>query len=345
MKEFFAPKLALLMVLIVFGLPVNAQTDCVAKLDSAKMLFNSGQIEEIPSLLEPCLRIGFAKQDKIQAYLLLIQVYLFDSNREKAQQIMSEFLHSFPDYDIQPSDPTEFIELYKTFRVKPIWGIGIAGSINASQVLVKQHYSTDNLNKLNSKYSPDILGFDGGLHICKFFKSNIWISADFQYSITNLKRKDILGVKNEALNYSESTGWFTAPVYLSYSIGRGRIAPYIYAGGEAGYLFVDKSYIVRQNLVDNSIPNIEQKSTDNRLNRKSFNAWALGGVGLLYKTMGGYFNLSIGYRYSLMPFVKKENRYANINSLYYYQYIDDDFRINRFSCSIGYTKVFYKIKK
>jgi len=103
MKEFFAPKLALLMVLIVFGLPVNAQTDCVAKLDSAKMLFNSGQIEEIPSLLEPCLRIGFAKQDKIQAYLLLIQVYLFDTNREKAQQVMSEFLHSFPDYDIQPS--------------------------------------------------------------------------------------------------------------------------------------------------------------------------------------------------------------------------------------------------
>ena len=345
MRISFAPKLALTLILVFFALSVKAQSICTAKLDSAIQLYNSGQIEEIPLLLDSCLNNGFTKEEKIQANLLLIQVYLFDSNREKAEQVMNRFLRDFPSYEIQPTDPAEFIELYRHFKVNPTWGLGVYGSANISQISVLQHFSTENLNNLNSTYTPNGLGFDAGFHINKYFKSKFWLSFDLQYSMVQFKRKDILGSKTEELNYSESTGWFSTPVYLNFVVKRGDFSPYLFAGGEFGYLFVDKSYILRKNLIDNTIPNVVQKSTSNISNREPYNIWGIGGIGLQLKAWDGYFNFSVGYKYCLLPFVKKETRYSNNNQLYYYQYIDDDFKINRLYCTFGFTKLFYKIKK
>jgi hypothetical protein len=345
MMNSFALKVVLCLILVAFGYTLMAQENCTAKLDSAKELFNAGQIEEIPALLDSCLRQGFTKDEKIQAYLLLIQAYIFDSDRDKAEKVMNQFLKEFPDYKVQPSDPAEFVELFKAFQIKPTWGIGVTSSANLSQVVVSQHFSTENLNSLNSKYYPDGVGFDAGAHINRYFRKNFWVSLDIQYSMENFKRKDMLGGNNEELNYTEKTGWFSAPIYLNLSIGRRRLSPYIYAGGEFGYLYVDKTYIIRRNLINTSIPNVVQKSTNNLKNREPYNVWALGGAGLQYKALGGYFHFSLGYKYCLMPFVKNGNRYADNNLLYYYQYIDDDFRVNQFYCSLGFTKIFYKIKK
>ena len=345
MKKYFALKLGLFLILIAFGLSVKAQNNCTVKLDSAKELFSSGQIEEIPSLLDSCLLNGFSKDEQIQAHLLLIQVYLFDSNRDKAEEVMTRFLHLFPNYKVQPNDPAELVELYKSFMVQPTWGLGITSSVNMSQVSVLQHFSTENLNSLSSKYDQNGVGFAAGLHLNKYFRGNLWLSADILYSTSNFKRTDQLGGGNEELSYSEKTGWFSVPLYLNYCIGKGRLAPYLFAGGEFGYLFVDKTYILRQNLINNAISDVVQKSTDNRKNRESINSWAIGGVGLRYRALSGYFDFALGYKYCLMPFVKKGNRYSNNDALYNYQYIDDDFKINRISCSIGYTKLFYKTKK
>ncbi len=345
MEKYFASTLAVLLVLIVLAFPANAQKDCSAKLSYAKELFNSGQIEEIPSLLDSCLQKGFTKEEKIQATLLLIQVYLFDSNREKAEQFMVYFLQNFPNYEVQSTDPIEFVELYKSFKVKPTWGLGVTVGCNLPQVSVLQHFSTENLNHLDSKYSPDGIGFDAGLHLNRYFHSNFWLSLDIRYAMVNFKRKDMLGKNSEELNYSEKTGWLSMPLYLNLSFGKGRLSPYFYAGGDFSYLLVDKSYILRRNLVDNTIPDIVQKSTDIRKNREFLNIWALGGMGLQYKVMGGYFNIAFGYSYCLMPYVKGKNRCSDSNMLYYYQYMDDDFKVNRISCSVGYTKHFYRIKK
>lgn len=345
MKKFFAPQVALFLILIAFSHVGKAQDSCMAKLDSAKELFNSGQIEEIPTLLNPCMQNGLSKEDLIQAHLLLIQVYLFDSNREKAEEVMTRFLHLFPDYQVQPTDPAELVELYKTFVVRPTWGLGLVAGANLSQVSVIQHFSTENLSSLDSKYILGSPGFDAGIRINRFFRRSLWLSLDLMYGTANLKRSDVLSGGKEKLTYTEETGWFSAPLYLNYAFGKGQWVPYVFAGGEVGYLFVDKSRISRHNLTSDSYPDVVQGTRDNRKNRNPLNAWALGGIGLRYKALGGYFNFAMSYKYSLMPLVKKENRYSDNDRLFYYQYIDDDFKLNHISCSLGYTKLFYSSRK
>lgn len=323
----------------------GAQNDCVAKLDSAKELFNSGQIEEIPSLLNPCMQNGFSKEDLEQAHLLLIQVYLFDSNREKAEEVMTKFLHFFPDYQVQPTDPAEFIELYKTFVIRPTWGIGIVSGVNLAHVSVEQHFSTENLSSLNSKNTPSPIGYDAGLRINRFFNKNVWLTLDLMYGVANFKRTDMLSGGKEKLTYTEETGWLSTPLYLNIAFGKGPLVSYIFAGGEFGYLMVDKNHIRRHNLTSNPISDVVRKTTNNIDNRELMNTWALGGLGLRYKALGGFFNLAMSYRYSLMPFVKKGNRYTSNDGLFYYQYIDDDFKLNKVSLTLGYTRLFYSSRK
>ncbi|HEY4785884.1 MAG TPA: hypothetical protein VIH57_07535 [Bacteroidales bacterium] len=334
----------LVFAFVVLGFSVNAQQDCSSKLDKARELFSSGQIEEIPSLLESCLESGLTKEEKIQATILLIQVYLFDSDREKAEQYMVFFLQNFPEYEVKPSDPAEFKELYKSFELKPVWGIGVIAGSNLPIVSVTQHYSTENLNKLNSKYSPNGIGFDAGLYINKYILPNLWISLNMRYSMINFKRKDMMADQEE-LNYSEKSGWISAPFSINFSLGTSRLSPYLFAGADFGYLISDKSYILKRNLVDKTIPNVVQKSTDIRRNREALGISALGGLGLQYKAMGGYFNISLGFSYYLTPYVKSGTRYSDTNRLYYYQYIDDDFKVHRLSFALGYTKIFYRFMK
>jgi hypothetical protein len=346
MQKYFAFKLWFLLIIIVIGLPLKAQfKDCSLKLDSAKELFNSGQIEEIPSLLNSCLQNGFTKEQKIQADLLLIQVYLFDSNREKAEMVMTSFLRDFPDYKVQADDPVEFVELYKLFKINPTWGIGVTTGVNLPQISVLEKFSTENLNKLNSKYSPEGIGLDLGLHINRYFHKNYWISFDIQYSMINFKRVDVLGDGLEELKYIEKTGWLSAPLCFNFSFGNGQLSSYLFAGAEFGWLLTDMSNIARHNLINSSMPNVSHKPKNIRNTREPVSIWGKGGIGLQYKKLGGYFNLAIGYNYCLLPYNKGDNRYVDNDNLFYYQYIEDNFRINRFTCTLGYTKTFYRIKK
>jgi hypothetical protein len=340
---------ALLSCLVFIMLALNfsvsyAQDSCATKLKQAKELFESGQIEQIPSLLDSCLQNGFSKDEKIQASRLLIQVYLFDSNLDMARQTMTRFLHDFPEYKSRPDDPAEFIELYKSIKIKTTWGLGFSAGTNMSQVTVVEHFSTENLNKLNSKYSPNGFGIDAGLHINRYFSSYLWLSLDIRYSMMKLKRTDILGNNLEELTYSEKTDWLTSPLYLNVSFGKGKFSPYLFAGGEFGYLFISTSDIRRHNLTDNTVKDVVKHSKNTLRNREPINVWASGGIGLQYKVPGGYFNMTLGYNYCLLPYVNKKNRYTDNDNLFYYQYIDDDFKINRYFCSLGYTKLFYKIK-
>lgn len=341
----FARKITIVIFFLTLGFNLMAQDSCSVVLDSAKNLFNSGQIEEIPDLLNPCIAKGFSQEEEIQAYLLLIQVYLFDSDMDKAEKTMTEFLGKYPAYKTQSTDPAEFVELFKTFHVKPTWGIGVTISPGLSDVSVKEKYTTDDFNALNSKYSHNKIGFAGELHVSRYFGKYFWIAAGFQFSNLSLKRTDKLWGNSEELNFTEKTSWFSIPLTLNVSIGKGKWAPYFFAGGEMGYLLSDKTTIVRHNNTDSSIPDVSQGATNNLNNREHNNIWALGGVGVQYKIFGGYFDFSVGYKYSLKPFVKQRNRYTDNNMLYYYQYLDDDFRVNRYYCSFGFTKLFYRIKK
>ena len=62
-----------------------AQQDCAVKLKDAQNQFEVGQVQDVPDLLLECLKSGFTREEKIQAYKVLINAYIFDDNMAQAE--------------------------------------------------------------------------------------------------------------------------------------------------------------------------------------------------------------------------------------------------------------------
>jgi hypothetical protein len=341
MKEFILKGLVGLFILLG-AFPVLQAQDCTDKLQYAKQLSDSGKIEEIPSLLEGCLLNGFTNSQKIEAYRLLIQSYLFDENREAARKQMDLFLKDFPEYSEQEGDPVEFVKLLKTYRIEPIWDYGFSVGSNVSQILVNKQFSTQSLNTVHSSYSSEGVGVDLNLRASRYFSKHLRLSASLGYSLQHFSRKET-GV--EVLTYKERDHWINIPVEVQYIPLTGKISPYVFAGAEVGWLLSAKSDIARHNLTSASVVDLSQKSADVSAFRQSVNAWGYAGLGVQYKRNGTIWFLQAGYNYQLLPFVNDKMRYSDNERLFYYQYIDDDFRVNRISFSVGYAKLIYRNTK
>ena len=64
--------------------PAFSQSECVFSLQRAERLYQQGNIEEIPGLLINCIEKGFTRDERLTAYKLLIQSYLYDDQLELA---------------------------------------------------------------------------------------------------------------------------------------------------------------------------------------------------------------------------------------------------------------------
>ena len=105
----------IVFVITVLNISFSQQQDCVFKLQEAEKLYSQGLIEEIPQLLNPCIESGLSQEDKLQAYKLVILSYLFNDEQVDAEDAMLSFLKRYPEYEISPTDPTEFVYLFESF--------------------------------------------------------------------------------------------------------------------------------------------------------------------------------------------------------------------------------------
>lgn len=344
MKKAFICTVVFVCLILSSNFGVYAQDSvCSGKLKYARELFSSGQIEQIPSLLDSCLQKGFSKEEKVQAYKLMVQAYLFDYNRDKAEIAMMKFLQQFPRFVAHESDPVEFVELFRSFQKLPTWGFGFNLGGNLSDISVSKSYTTENPENSKARYLGKF-GFDVGLEIDRYFTNNFWISFLIRYSMLNYRRQNNLNNYQEELIYNERMGWITTPLILNYSIGKKKFSPFFFAGGEFGYLLSARSDIKRHDFAE-EFPVISNNSISVIKSRENMNIWVSGGLGLRYRINSGFWSLSIGYAHGLLPLANKSKRFSNNNMLYYYQYIDDDFKMNRYFCSVGFSKHLYKIKK
>src|SRR3954465_3021621 len=110
-----------LLPLIMFSctLPycLSAQSSCTQTLRSARSVYDQGRLQELPDLLEGCLKNGFSVQEKVQAYKLLTLAYIYLEEAAKADAAMLALLNTDHYFEINlTTDPAEFVALYKTFR-------------------------------------------------------------------------------------------------------------------------------------------------------------------------------------------------------------------------------------
>ncbi|NJK96746.1 MAG: PorT family protein [Bacteroidales bacterium] len=349
-RNFKISCLAPLILLIVFLLSVKTaysqETPCVSKLKKAQELFDNGLIEEIPSMLDSCLKIGFNKEQTIQAYRLLIQVYLFDYNQEKAENAMLALLSKYPEYELQTNDPVEFTNLYRQFQTIPLYSFSVNTGLNFTNVSVLEHYSTNNLHNLNSEYKPG--GIKTGIRLSfeKYINTHSWITLGLGYTYAGYEVEEQMNFDQELLSFTEKMQQIVVPHYYNYSFGKfKKFTPYAIVGGQFNYLLKSKGEIARRSLVETNISDlsgVEKDITDSRI-RASYSV--LAGVGIRYKVNTGYIRANFIYTKGLTNYIKDDTRYSDKENLFYYNFIDDKIKLNNFAFTIGYSYIFYKTVK
>lgn len=336
--------IALLIVVLTgfVGIAVSGQSGCSSKLEQAKQLFESGQIEQIPSLLDSCLDNGFTKEELEIAYQLLIQTYLFDYNQSKADETMTRFLKKFPNYAVKENDPAEIKELFETFELQNTWSLELMAGGNMSHLIADQYYSTYDLPALetSNKYK---FGFNAGIQVTRYMGNHFGIAFGLKYVMSNYQNIESVSEAYKESKIDENTSWIALPVTFQwYLLEKKRVTPFIFAGAEAGYILYSEADLRTRSSANDAY--IKGEGFDLSKSRNQFQYGLTGGLGLKWRLSRGSFKVWGGYTYNLQSFAK-ENRYANSENILYYHHIDDDFVYNLIFVNVSYSVDLYRIRK
>jgi hypothetical protein len=339
------------ILIITFSLlpfeKVLAQDDCMNTLKQAKQLYEQGLIDDIPKILSNCMQSGFTRAQRIEAYKLIILTYLFDDNQYEAEKSMDEFLHKFPEYEVMPNDPVEFVYLLQSYKTSLLYSLNFFIGPNFVTRRIIEPYTTLDRNQSANSEKPGT-GFQVGIGLSRNLKKSLNVNIDIVYAFQNYsysKESDVqLGTdlfKFVNIKAVEKINMVSIPVSLSYGFGKGNFNYYVRLGGEAGFL--TKSTLTLDRTSD--VLSITQDNYDIQKQRSKYYYAALAGAGIEYKVPRGYLVLDIRYHVGLNNMTNSAERYSDPVLLSKYFYVDDDFAINYLSVNIGYYFSIYQSKK
>jgi hypothetical protein len=342
-------QLSFIFMILLCLLPLIADSQdigsCAEKLKSAQSLFDRGKVEEVPSMLDQCMKSGFSREESLLAYRLLIQAYLFEEKLEKADSAMLAFLKTNPEYQISPTDHSSFVQLYNDFKVKSVVQLTIhlgtnipflsnITSLPTSSELAKTTYSTSALN------------FYGSLEAR--FELTKKMDLNFEVALSQLaftKVEPFLGYNKN--KYAEKQWRIELPVSVTYNLKSfGKLTPYARFGlGPA--ITLSATAIASEIHTDqnNPIPPLTSSTLDRKASRISMDAFAQFGAGLKFKTRGGYLSAEIRSNLGFLNQTIRVEDSVKEELISTYHIEDDEFHLNAANFSIGYTLIFYKPSK
>jgi len=143
-----------------FGQTGGAQT-----LRLAQSIYEQGRLHELPSLpgLKDSEIIKYSKSDQVNAYRLLTLANIYLEEPEKADENMLKLLRTEHFYEPNEQvEPAEFIGLYKTFRTKPVFNIGLKFGANSTIPMLNSLYYVSGGSPGEGKYGTP-LGIQFGI--------------------------------------------------------------------------------------------------------------------------------------------------------------------------------------
>jgi hypothetical protein len=336
--------LSISILLCLFSVQLaTSQSTCTESLLSAQRLYNEGIIEEIPNILKPCLENGFTRNESIEAYKLLILAYLFDDNQFEAENAILEFLKQFPDYELMPNDPIEFVYFYKTFEVIPKVSFGFATGINLSNVQVTKNYTTGNQGDL---MSSDKIGFGYNFYgnFSVYLRGRYGINSEINYGLQNYSFEDQI-LDFSTVKIKESVIRFTFPVSFTIDLSKSNYKPYVRIGGGISYLN-ETTIIPERSFSQPGRQSVVGADIDLTNHREQLNYFVTGGAGLKIIIGKGFLFIDARYNYRFLNEMKAENRYKTPELWSRYYYIEDDFLLQNYELNVGYNfSIFKAIKK
>jgi hypothetical protein len=326
-----------------------SQEDCAAKIQEAQKFYDLGMIEEITPLLAPCMAEGFTRTQKIEAYKLIILSYLFDDNQFEAERTMVEFLRKYPEYEIMPNDPIEFVYLFESYRTTSVFSFGVSGGLNLTDPRIIEPFTMFDLSGSTSKNTMRP-GFNVGIGVGRYIGKKMLLNIEFNFASNNYGFFDEIRVpvpgSNDAINsvtYTERLYKLELPVSLTYEFNIKKIHYFVRAGVSAGKITGITGHPSRK--YSEELPPIAGENQDISYYRKNMLYGGILGAGVRYKVPRGVVTIDLRANIGLNNIVQSEHRYENQEFLTKYYYMDDDFSINTLSLSAGYYFSFYKPKK
>jgi hypothetical protein len=347
-KGFFA--LFMLQITGLFFLLPSAysQDDCGSKIQEAQKFYDQGMIEDIPKMLSPCMEDGFTRVQRIEAYKLIVLSYLFDDNQFEAEKTMLEFLKKYPEYEIMPNDPVEFVYLFESYRTTSVFSFGFTAGFNLTDPRIMVPYSVFDMGNVSLKNTMKT-GFHLGIGIGRYISRNMFINLEFNFAENRYSFTDEIVVPlagNDGINsvtYSEKLYKAEVPLSIAYEFNAKKVHYFIRAGFTVARITGLTGVASRKYAEE--MPAITGENTDMLDYRNRMLYGALAGTGIRYKVPRGVLSVEFRANIGLNNLVIPENRYNLQQQIFKSYYLDDDFSLNVFSLSAGYYFSFYSPKK
>ncbi len=325
-----------------------AQPNCSQTLRLANSTYEQGRLHELPGLLENCLKSGFTKEERVQAYRLLTLAYIYLEEPEKADASMLALLETDNYFRYNPAvDPAEFIALYKTFRTTPIYRLGVKLGAIATQPNVA---TSDEATNSVSSYKRGF-GFVGGFAAEIPINSMFIFNPELNIQLNSFKYTST-DENNFVLTGSHSLSYISLPLSVQYNFFHdertrdknkfSRFNPYVALGVSTDYL-LGANLTIDRKRGDNRP--VEEKSASIVPQREKLNISAMASAGIKVRIAGGYAVAEVRYKYGVTNVNSKSTTYDNQPLLFDYHYVDGIFKLNCVSLSLGYVHNFFNPKK
>ena len=317
---------------------LNAQENCALNLKKAQDLFNSGQIEGIPELIESCLQSGFTKEEKVLAYKVLINAYVFDDYREKAEETMFDFLKKYPEYEVISTDPSEFVNLMREFDNRPRFSIGIIAGGTYSIIRPIESVTTSPISGNYGDFTTSGVSYHAGISLIKSLneKIDLCVEADYKNTVFNQSFDPNSFTSNATF---EAQQLINMPISATYTFGNGKYTPFARLGFNTGLL-------ISSGVDLTSTPGDKSSRISNLDSREKLNFYGVIGGGVKMKVSKAYIFLDVRYNLGLKNQVLDIGRNnTQSDALWKYQSRDDSFYHDDLNFSVGFVKTVYKPRK
>lgn len=322
--------------------PASAQDDCSTKIQEAQKYYEQGMIDEIPAMLGPCMQDGFTRTQKIEAYKLIIMSYLFDDDQFEAERTMLEFLKKYPEYEIMPNDPVEFVYLFESYRTASVFSIGFSGGLNFTDPRIIEPYSTSDLNVADISNSMRG-GFQVAIGVERYLSRKIMLNLELQLAMNQYQFTDKISApaNSSTVKYNEKIVKIEIPLTLEYEFTINKTHFIARAGFSAARISKATGEPSRtSSLNSQSGPDLDITGY-----RKNMLYSGIVGAGVRYKIPRGILLVDLRANLGFNNIVRSEKRYQNPELYNRYFYLDDDFSLNTISLSVGYYFSFYSPRK
>jgi hypothetical protein len=343
-------KYTCVLLFTFFYLAATAQEDCLKSFQKARRLYDQGMIDEIPEILAPCIESGFTRAQKIEAYKLIILAYLFDDDQYEAEKAMLEFLKKYPEYEIMPGDPVEFVYLFESYKTKAIISMGFTFGPNFANPRIIEPYVAGDITMTSSVNSTGA-GFQAGFNISRYITNRIFVNLGAiymksQYYFTD-DMKYIYKGNEERLaknSFDETVSRLNVPLTIACEIIKTRNINY-YLSGSFSAGNISKVTGIPGISTSEDEPVVTGADIIMTDFRESILYSGIIGTGIKYKVPRGFLICDIQYHIGLNNIVIPENRNDVPELWTKYYYVDDDYSINCVTVSVGYYFSFYQPKK